>query len=129
MIKNWVSVTLWEPFLWVLTLSHGFSPHKSLECLRAGAIGGTAMTPASSSESAPLKRARFSASARIAKSETLLNSAAPQNTRACPPVSRQRTRCAAIEERTLSIGFGIKGASQEDRVATALNFPASAQGA
>jgi hypothetical protein len=27
-------------------------------------------------------------------------------------MSRHRTRCAAIEERTLSIGFGIKGASQ-----------------
>ena len=27
-------------------------------------------------------------------------------------MSRHRTRCAAIEERTLSIGFGLKGASQ-----------------
>ena len=39
--------------------------------------GGTAMTPARSSVSAPRNLSKFSASARMAKSESLLNSAAP----------------------------------------------------
>ncbi len=57
-------------------------------------------------------RARLPASARMARSVSRLNSAAPYNTQAWPPISRARTRCAWIEERTLRIGFGIKRASQ-----------------
>src|SRR5207244_3902512 len=48
----------------------------------------------------------------MARSTSRLNSAAPYDTHACPPMSSARTRCARIEERTLSIGLGIKRASQ-----------------
>ena len=41
-----------------------------------------------------------------------LNSAAPYHTQAWPPMSRHWTWCSRIEERTLRIGFGIKGASK-----------------
>ena len=44
--------------------------------------------------------------------EGQLNSAAPYNTQAWPPISRHWTWCSRIEERTLRIGFGIKGASK-----------------
>ena len=74
--------------------------------------GGTAITPACRSASAVRSRARLAVSARIAKSVSRLNSAAPYNTHACPPMSRARTRCTRIEERTLRIGFGIKRSSE-----------------
>ena len=41
-----------------------------------------------------------------------LNSAAPYNTQACPPMSRDRTWWFQKVERPVWIGFGIKGASQ-----------------
>ena len=41
-----------------------------------------------------------------------LNSAAPYNTQARPPISRHWTWCSRIEERTLRIGLGIKGTSK-----------------
>jgi hypothetical protein len=41
-----------------------------------------------------------------------LNSAAPYDAQAGPPMSRARTRCARIEESALRIGFGIKGTSE-----------------
>jgi hypothetical protein len=44
----------------------------------------------------------------MAKSASRLNYAAPYNTHAWPPINKARTRCFRIEERTLSIGFGIK---------------------
>ena len=47
-----------------------------------------------------------------AKSMSRLNSGAPSNTHAGPPMSRARTRCARIEERTLRIGFGINKTSE-----------------
>ncbi len=50
----------------------------------------------------------------MAKSESLSNSAAPQNPQAWPPISRHRTCCSAIEERTPGIGFRIKDASKRD---------------
>src|SRR5215813_14833843 len=50
----------------------------------------------------------------MARSRSRLNSAAPYDTHACPPMSRARTRCARIEERTLSIGLGIKRASERE---------------
>jgi hypothetical protein len=48
----------------------------------------------------------------MAKSVSRLNSAAPYNTHACPPMRSARARCAAIEERTVRIGFGIKRSSE-----------------
>ncbi len=70
------------------------------------------MTSAFSSASARRYRFRLFASARMTRSVSRLNSAAPYNTHACPPISRARTRCSRIEERTLRIGFGIKRTSQ-----------------
>lgn len=60
----------------------------------------------------PLSRPAFSSLARMARSVSRLNSAAPYNTQACPPISKHWTWCFWIEERTLRIGFGIKGASK-----------------
>jgi len=48
----------------------------------------------------------------MARSRSRLNSAAPYDTHAWPPMSSALTRCARIEERTLSIGLGIKRAPQ-----------------
>src|SRR5256885_15287616 len=48
----------------------------------------------------------------MARSVSRLNSAAPYNTHAWPPMSRHRTPFVRIEERTLRIGFGIKGTTQ-----------------
>src|SRR3990172_612706 len=62
--------------------------------------------------SARRKRVMLSASASRTRSVSRLNSAAPYNTHACPPINRARTRCAWIEERTLRIGFGINRTSQ-----------------
>ena len=55
-----------------------------------------------------------SGSPRTAMLESLSNSAAPQNPQAWPPISRHRTCCSAIEERTPGIGFRIKDASKRD---------------
>ena len=40
-----------------------------------------------------------------------LNSAAPYNTQACPPINRARTSQFRKVERTLRIGFGVKSTS------------------
>jgi hypothetical protein len=45
--------------------------------------------------------------------ESRLNWAAPYNTHAWPPISRNRTRRVVRVERTLRIGLGIKGASHD----------------
>ena len=57
-------------------------------------------------------RRRFSGSARIARSASRLNSAAPYRMHAWPPMSRLCTPCVRIVERTLRIGLGIKRTSQ-----------------
>src|ERR1700736_2012648 len=51
-------------------------------------------------------------SARTARSRSRLNSAAPYRMQAWPPMSRKRTRRFWIEERTLTIGLGVKRSSQ-----------------
>src|SRR3982750_2705883 len=51
-----------------------------------------------------------------ARSRSRLNSAAPYNTQAWPPINRWATRCLRIVERALRIGLGIKGASHRDVV-------------
>jgi len=70
------------------------------------------MTSARRSARALRRRTRLRGSARIARSMSRLNSAAPYNTHAWPPMRRARTRCSWIEERTLRIGLGIKRSSQ-----------------
>ncbi len=71
------------------------------------------MTFARNSSSALANRGKFSASDKTAKSVSRLNSAAPYNTHAWPPIKRHCTRCAFIEKRTLSIGLGVKRTSQQ----------------
>gem|GEM_PF-4115866 len=48
----------------------------------------------------------------VTRSVSRLNSAAPYNTQAWPPMSRHWTWRSRIEERALRIGFGVKGASK-----------------
>src|SRR4029078_9689482 len=56
-------------------------------------------------------RSRLVGSGSRARSRSRLNSAAPYNTQAWPPINRWSTRCLRIVERALRIGLGIKGAS------------------
>lgn len=58
------------------------------------------------------RRARFSGEARRVMSRSRLNSAAPYNTQAWPPMRSACTSCVRSVERTLVIGFGVKRASE-----------------
>src|SRR4051812_15604238 len=74
------------------------------------------MTSASSSPRAAWRRSRLVGSGSRARSRSRLNSAAPYNTQAWPPINRWATRCLRIVERALRIGLGIKRASHRDVV-------------
>src|SRR5262245_26980984 len=69
------------------------------------------MHSACSSPSAWVSRCRFAESATRTISVSRLNSAAPYNTHAWPPIRRYCTRWVVRVERTLRIGFGVKGPS------------------
>ncbi len=56
----------------------------------------------------PASRRRFCGSASRTMSVSRLNSAAPYNMQACPPMSRKRTPQVCRMERTLCIGFRVK---------------------
>jgi RHS repeat-associated protein len=71
----------------------------------------TARWSAGGSSSTRRRRSRFSGESRIARSVPRLNSTAPYNTHAWPPISRLLTWCERSVEGTLRIGFGVKRAT------------------
>src|ERR1043166_8080229 len=97
-----------------ISRASGWKQRKCIACPRwrySTSNGGTAIHSACRSLKPLRNRSRFAESARIKRSVSRLNSAAPYNTHAWPPISRAWTRRAAIVERTLCIRLGIKGTS------------------
>ncbi len=80
------------------------------------AVFDRAQTVAALVAAGAVRRSRLAGSGRRAISTSRLNSAAPYNTHAWPPINRWSTRCFLIVERALRIGLGIKRPSHRNEV-------------